>query len=103
MGIRTAAGKHGGISDVKNSRLSAKAKFLELRVLYPRLYDDDDYIDDALLLYYSMISVGNNGLHLAENCPDHPGIQIAEGQIYSFGETRQVRFAVTRNVTVYWG
>jgi len=50
-----------------------------------------------------MISVGNNGLHLAENCPDHPGIRIAEGQIYSFGETRQVRFAVTRNVTVYWG
>ena len=94
MGIRTTGGDLGGISD--------KAKFLELRILYLRVYDDD-YIDDALLLYYILISVGNTGLQFAENCPDHPGIRIAEGRDYSVSETRQVRFAVTRNVTIYWG
>ena len=86
----------------KMSRLSAKAKFLELGILYLRVYDDD-YFYDALLLYYIMISVGNTGLQLAENCLDHPGIRIAERQINSVSETRQVRFEVTRNVTVYWG
>jgi len=32
----------------KKTRLIAKAKFLELKILYLRIYDDD-YIDDALL------------------------------------------------------
>ena len=50
-----------------------------------------------------MISVGNIGLQLAENCPDHLGIRIAERHLYSVSETRQVRFAVITNVFEYWG
>jgi hypothetical protein len=49
-----------------------------------------------------MMSLGNTGLQLAHNCPDHPGIRIAERELYPVSETRQVRFAVTMNVTVYW-
>jgi len=50
-----------------------------------------------------MISVGNIGLQLVENCPEHPGIRIAERHFSSVSETRQVRFAVSRNVMEYWG
>jgi len=50
-----------------------------------------------------MISVGNIGLQLAENCPEHPGIRIAERHLYSVSETRQLRFAVSRNDIEYWG
>jgi len=50
-----------------------------------------------------MLSEENTRLYLAENCPDHPGIRIAERQLYPVSETREVRFAVSTNVTVYWG
>lgn len=35
------------------------------------------------IIYSQIISVGNTGLHLAQNCPDNSGIRITEGPLCS--------------------